>query len=135
VRVAIYPQLPSIADEVRFLIDRLSNAVGVSFEMTSRNVNLAIVVDTPINEGDKPNPVLWKRVGLSEKMYDIVSESGSWDTGCGLYSFSSEDGQVGLSITFADSKLEPGQLRNCLIEGAIRSFGLRARKKGATLTS
>jgi hypothetical protein len=52
-----------------------------------------------------------------------------WSSGCGIYSFAVRGGgEVPLSIVFADSKLEPGQVRNCIIEGVIRAFGLRARR-------
>jgi len=33
-----------------------------------------------------------------------------------------------LSIVFADSNLEPAQVRNCVIEGVIRAFGLRTHR-------
>jgi hypothetical protein len=120
-----------VKDEVVYLIDRLSRAAGVPYELTSREVNLAIVVDSPINEGDKPNPELWKRMGLSEAMYNIVSsEPGKWASGCGIYSFgNAANGEVGLSITVADSKLEPARLKDCVIDGTIRAFGLRSQRK------
>ena len=110
-----------IRDEISDLIAKLSDAVGVSHEMTKRDVNLAIVVDSPINEGDKPDMGLWKRVGLSQKMYEIVSAQSKWASGCGIYSFGIRGGgEVPLSIVFADSKLEPAQVRSCVIEGVIR---------------
>jgi hypothetical protein len=119
-----------IKNEVVTLIASLSRAAGVPYELTLHNVNFAIVVDSPINDGDKPNPRLWKRVGLSEDMYNIVSEEGSWASGCGIYSFTNTtNGEVSLSITFADSKLEPAQIKDCVIEGTIRAFGLRLGRK------
>jgi hypothetical protein len=130
VKAAILPASLQIKDEVSHLIAALSTAAGVSYELTSSDVNLAIVVDTPINKGDKPNPELWRRVGLSEEMYTIASEQGSWASGCGTYSFGNkETGQVGLSITFADSKLEPARIRDCVIDGTVRAFGLRSNRK------
>jgi len=130
VRVAIALGAQPINEEVSSLIARLSEAAGVPYELTSKDVNLAITVDTPINDGDKPNPLLWKRVGLSETMYKIVSETGSWASGCGIYTFDNDpNGQVGLSITFADSKLEPELIKNCVIDGIIRAFGVRLKRK------
>jgi hypothetical protein len=102
VKAAILPASLQMKDEVSHLIAALSTASGVPYELTSGDVNLAIVVDTPVNKADKLNPELWRRVGLSEEMYTIASETGSWASGCGTYSFGNkETGQVGLSITFA----------------------------------
>jgi hypothetical protein len=135
VRAAIALGAQPIKEEVNYLIARLSNAAGVPYEFTSSDVNIAIIVDTPINDGDKPNPLLWKRVGLSEARYKIVSEAGSWASGCGIYSFNnSQNGEVGLSITFADSKLEPARIKDCVIEGTIRAFGLRSHRKSTLLS-
>jgi hypothetical protein len=135
VRAGISVGSLTIKEEVEYLIARLSKAAGVSYELTSRDVNFAIVVDSPINDGDKPNPQLWKRVGLSEELYKIASEQGSWASGCGIYSFGNgETGQVALSIAFADSKLDPARIRDCVIDGTIRAFGLRAYHKSILLS-
>src|SRR5438477_6685507 len=63
-------------------------------------------------------------------MYEIVAAEARWASGCGLYTFANRrGGEVPLSIVFADSKLEPAQIRSCVIEGVIRAFGLRAHRK------
>jgi hypothetical protein len=123
--------LPSaLKNEVSTLIADLSKAAGVTHQQTSTDVNLAIVVDSPIHVGDKPNPVLWKRVGLDDKMYNIVAESGKWTSGCSVYSFgNAETGQVGLSIVFVDSKLDTQATTDCAVEGTLRAFGVRSNRK------
>lgn len=129
VKVGIMADPFPFMDEVSRLIGRLSDAVGVTFEMSKRDVNLAIVVDSPVNDGDKPDPGLWRRVGLSQSMYEIVAAEARWASGCGTYTFSNRrGGEVPLSIVFADRKLEAAQIRNCVIEGVIRAFGLRAHR-------
>ena len=86
-------------------------------------------MQSPINDGDKPEIGLWKRGGLSQKMYEIVSAQANGSSGCGIYSFAVRGGsEVPLSIVFADSKLEAAQVRSCVIEGVIRAFGLRAHR-------
>ncbi|WP_156434609.1 hypothetical protein [Bradyrhizobium lablabi] len=129
VKAAILADPFPIKNEVTYLIAKLSDAAGVSHEITMRDVNLAIVVDSPINDGDKPDARLWRKVGLSEGMYQIVSAQGNWASGCGIYSFANKDGQVSLSIVFADSKLGSAQVKDCVIEGVIRGFGLRESRK------
>ena len=129
VKVGIPADPFPIKDEVSHLIAGLSDAVGVSYEISKRDVNLAIVVDSPISDGDKPDAGLWKRVGLSQSMYEIVSGQAEWSSGCGIYSFTKKGGgEVPLSIVFADSKLKPAQIRDCVIEGVIRAFGLRVHR-------
>jgi hypothetical protein len=94
-----------------------------------------IVVDSPINVGNKINPALWKRVGLSEEMYSIVEETGNWASGCGSYSFRNDNtGQIGLSTVFADSKLDTPKMRDCLIDGVLKAFGPRAGRKLALIS-
>jgi hypothetical protein len=130
VRFALVPSSIPMKEEVTGLIAELSKAAGVAYEETSTDVNFAIVVDSPINVGDKINPALWKRVGLSEEMYTIISETGSWASGCGWYSFGDANtGQVGLSIVLADSKLDIPAIRDCLIDGVLKAFGTRANRK------
>jgi hypothetical protein len=129
VRVGIPADPFPIKDEVGNLIARLSDAVGISYEISMRDVNLAIVVDSPISDGDKPDVGLWKRIGLSQSMYEIVSGQAKWSSGCGIYSFTNKGGgEVPLSIVFADSKLKPAQIRDCVIEGVLRAFGLRVHR-------
>lgn len=130
VRFAIVPSSSPMREEVTGLVAELSKAAGIAYEETSTDVNFAIVVDSPINVGDKINPALWKRVGLSEEMYTIASEKGSWASGCGWYSFGNANtGQVGLSIVLADSKLDVPTIRDCLIDGVLKAFGTRANRK------
>jgi len=63
-------------------------------------------------------------------MYKIVSESGEWSTGRGVYSFgNAQTGQVGLSIVFADSKLDTQNMTDCVVEGTLRAFGVRSNRK------
>ena len=130
VNVALVGLSNKLKDEVSILIADLSKAAEVTHQQTSADVNLAIVVDTPIHIGDKPNPALWKRVGLDDEMYKIVSESGPWTSGCGVYSFGkAQTGQVGLSIVFADSKLDAQNMTDCVIDGTLRAFGVRSNRK------
>ncbi|MEH2533016.1 hypothetical protein V1277_000600 [Bradyrhizobium sp. AZCC 1588] len=130
VNVGLVGLTGTLKNEVSALIEDLSKAAGVAHQQTSANVNLAIVVDTPISVGDKPNPALWKRVGLDDQMYKIVSEAGPWASGCGVYSFgNAQTGQVGLSIVFADSKLDVQTMTDCVIDGTLRAFGVRSNRK------
>ena len=130
VRFALVPSDIPMREEVTGLVAELSKAAGVAYEETSTDVNLAIVVASPINVGDKIDPTLWKRVGLSEEMYTIISETGNWASGCGWYSFGNANtGQVGLSIVLADSKLDVPLMRDCLIDGVLKAFGPRANRK------
>ena len=123
----------TLKDEVGALLADLSKAAGVTYQQTSADVNLAIVVDSPIQVADKPNPALWKRVGLNDEMYKIVSEAGPWTSGCGVYSFgNAQTGQVGLSIVFVDSKLDAQTMTDCVIEGTLRAFGVRSNRKLVT---
>ena len=132
VRFVLVPSSIPVREEITALIAELSKAAGVSYEGTSVDVNLAIVVDSPVNLGDKPNPALWKRVGLSEEMYRIIEESGSWASGCAGYSFGNANtGQVGLSIVFVDSKLDVPTMKDCLIDGVLRAYGVRSNRKFA----
>jgi hypothetical protein len=130
VKVGLMGLPGTLKSEVSTLIADLSKAAGITHQQTFADVNLAIVVDSPIHVEDKPNPVLWKRVGLDEKMYKIVSESGKWNSGCGVYSFgNAQTGQVGLSIVFVDSKLDTQNMTDCVVEGTLRAFGVRSNRK------
>jgi hypothetical protein len=130
VRFALVPSSIPMREELTGLVAELSKATGVAYEETSTDVNLAIVVDSPINIGDKINPAVWKRVGLSDEMYSIVEETGNWASGCGSYSFGNANtGQVGLSIVLVDSKLDVPLMRDCLIDGVLKAFGPRANRK------
>lgn len=129
VRVGILANPDVSRDEILRPVARLSNAVGVQYEISKSDVNLVIVVQPQINDGDKPEIGLWKRAGLSQKMYEIVAAQAKWDSGCGIYSFGVKGGgEVPLSIVFADSRLEPAQVNSCITEGVIRAFGLRAHR-------
>jgi hypothetical protein len=120
----------TLKDEVSALLADLSKAAGVAHQQTFDDVNLAIVVDSPIHVADKPSPTLWKRVGLDDEMYRIVTEAGPWTSGCGVYSFgNAQTGQVGLSILFVDSKLDDQAMTDCVIDGTLRAFGIRSNRK------
>jgi len=135
VRFALVPGSIPMKEEITGVIAELSKAAGVAYEETSTDVNLVIVVDSPINVGDKLNPALWKRAGLPEEMYSIVEEKGSWASGCAVYSFSDTNtGQVGLSIIVADSKLDAPKMRDCLIDGVLKAFGPRADRKSILIS-
>lgn len=119
----------SVADEAAVLIGSLSRAIRVSFDYATREPNLIIVVDTPIANGDQPNPAIWQKFNLPREALKTIAERGGLSSGCGNYSFRDPDGQISLSIVLADSAIGEESIRSCVVEGVISSFGLRHNRK------
>jgi hypothetical protein len=135
VRAGVHLDDVGIQGEVKEVIALLSTASGLSHEFTRLNTNLIAVVGSPINLGDRPNPeFLRRRIGLPESGISIITQSTGWAEGCGIYSFtgsveSGTEGQVSLSLALADSRLPPEKIKDCLIDGIIRAFGMRAHSR------
>lgn len=129
VRFVLLPNHHPVADEAFQLAGTLAKGAGLSHEATTRDPNLVVIIDTPVNDGDKPNRVLWRNYGLPDDALKIVSERGGWSSGCGNYSFRDADGNISMSIILADSTFSEGVIRACVVEGIIASFGLRQGHK------
>jgi len=129
VRFALLPNHHPVADEAFQLAGTLAKGAGLSHEATTRDPNLVVIIDTPVNEGDKPNRELWRKYGLPDDALKIVSERGGWSSGCGNYSFRDADGNISMSVVLADSTFSEAVIRACVVEGTIASFGLRQGHK------
>lgn len=131
VRGKVYSTVVGLEGDIQSLIGLFSRFAGLNFEETNINPNIMAVVGSPINSGDTPNRDFLRRLGLPESAIELIAHSTGWSSGCGIYSFTGNsatdtDGQVTLSLALADARLPPEKIMDCMTEGIIRSFGMRA---------
>jgi hypothetical protein len=124
VRAFVHSELPAATKLVRSALSHFSSAAGLSLEFSNTNPNFIAVVTSSINGGDKPNPDLFRRLGMPPSALQIASDSSGWKDGCGIYTFAAtENAQVALSLAFAEKSLSEQRMSDCLTEGVIRAFG------------
>jgi hypothetical protein len=125
VRAFIYSDVPLAKDILSENISVFSEYSNLAVDFTNVNPNLIAVVTSPINDGDKPNWQIFRRLGMPDTALTVVGASASWASGCGMYTFAGEQGQPALSLIFAEKSLPESSLRDCLVEGTIHAFGMR----------
>jgi hypothetical protein len=128
VRAHVYSEDRSADEDMRLALTLLSQASELKIEFTSVNPNSLAIVTSPINDGDKPNRALLKRLGLPDGAIDIVSSTGGWASGCGMYAFGDQFGNILMTLAFGDKHLPSDKLKDCVTEGILRGFGLRTKR-------
>jgi len=135
VRAFIHSDIALTPEHVENALKLFAEAAELPLEITNRNPNIIVVVTSPINDGGKPNWKLFQRLGLPEIALNVVGETGSWASGCGIYTFSGPDETAALSLIFAEKGLPNRQLTDCLTEGTIRAFGVHSNAKTSVHSS
>lgn len=132
VRALVKAHSDDSTEELKVVVRLLSKAMELPVEFTDRDPNLVVLVGSPVSVDDKLNLKLLRAIGLPEPAVEILSETGSWSSGCGFYSFKDTRLQVTLSLALGDNKLMSGsKLDECLTEGIVHAFGFRAQSTNA----
>ena len=128
-RAAVYSEIPNVDIEAKEILESFASAIGIKTEYTRQNPNILVYVTSSINLGDKPNPELLKKMGLSGPAYTKhIGKSEGWSSGCGVYTFVSLKNEPALSLAIADRSLGREKSLDCLVEGIIRAFGMRGHE-------
>lgn len=129
VRAALLSEVPSAEADMKTAIGMFSDASELPLVYTHQRPNIVAVVTSPINDGDKPNIALLRKMRLPDKLIDQIMRTGRWPSGCGFFFFHDASGSIELSLIFADKRLAPGDLKDCVTDGVMRAFGLRIERE------
>lgn len=125
VRIRLESDDPKVVADARMAVANLSDAFGLQYGYTSRDVNLLVVVADGITTDGKPNTQLLRRFRVPEMMVETIAESDEWSKGCGVYAGHEKDGHIAVALVFAEKSASENDVRRCVVTGIIFGFGLR----------
>jgi hypothetical protein len=132
VRAHVYSEIRPLEADIRLTIGLFAQAFEVPVEFTRENANLGAAVMASISDGDRPNRIVLKGLGLPDNAIDQIARSGGWASGCGHHIFANQFGGILLGLALADKNLASNQIKDCLTDGISRAFGLRTKRTSAT---
>jgi hypothetical protein len=131
VRIYLESDDPKVLADTRVAVANLSEAFGLQYEFTSKNVNLMVVVANGITIDGKPNRNLLHRLKVPEVIVETIAKSDQWSKGCGVYAGHDKGGRIAIGMVFAEKSASEDDVRTCVATGIIFGFGLRVSRRTA----
>jgi len=121
---------PDIESEARTAIANFADALEISYEFTSTNINMVVAIaDRIADESGKPSMDLLRSFGLTGDNTDVVTDN-DWSPGCGYYgSRDLVERFLIFSIVAGRKDFTKQRLKSCVMTGIIMGFGLRIQER------